>query len=245
MCSATIPRRLDKQLRERFPDLQRIVTPKLHSIPRRIQLSVVDIDRVPYQGNRDLACADTIWSIGKAAAEHVDASAPAVMDMKRVLVFVNQRESTIAVRDYLMSKGIDAIALSRDAKEVRRGETLASFTTAAVETVPKSQEHPGGLADNQANYVPFGQEQPPVKRSLPNVKVVVTTDLGSRGIDTLAVRNVVLYDVPQSSIDFIHRLGRTGRMGRRGRGFVLVGKNDRKDIVAEVREGMHMGQALI
>ncbi len=34
-------------------------------------------------------------------------------------------------------------------------------------------------------------------------------------------------------------------MGRRGRGFVLVGKNDRKDIVAEVREGMHMGQALI
>ena len=77
------------------------------------------------------------------------------------------------------------------------------------------------------------------------MKVLVTTDLGSRGIDTLAVRHVILYDVPHSTIDFIHRLGRTGRMGRRGRGIVLVGKNDRKDVVREVKEGMFKGQALI
>ncbi len=34
-------------------------------------------------------------------------------------------------------------------------------------------------------------------------------------------------------------------MGRRGRGIVLVGKDDRKDVVREVREGMFLGQALI
>jgi ATP-dependent RNA helicase MRH4 len=34
-------------------------------------------------------------------------------------------------------------------------------------------------------------------------------------------------------------------MGRRGRGIVLVGKNDRRDVVAEVKESMFMGQALI
>ena len=73
----------------------------------------------------------------------------------------------------------------------------------------------------------------------------MATDLGSRGIDTTAVRHVILYDVPHSTIDFIHRLGRTGRMGRRGRGIVLVGKGDRRDVVKEVREGMFMGKALI
>jgi ATP-dependent RNA helicase MRH4, mitochondrial len=51
--------------------------------------------------------------------------------------------------------------------------------------------------------------------------------------------------VPHTTIDFIHRLGRAGRMGRRGRGIVLVGKSDRRDIVAEVKESMFMGQALV
>lgn len=243
LCSATIPRSLDTYLRKRFPDIRRLVTPNLHAIPRRVQLGVVDVERTPYQGNKNLACADTIWSIGKAAADH-DGPVKGEMDVKRILVFVNERETTQAVTEYLVSKGIDAVALSRDTPEERQSEMLASFTTAKPLSAPKI-DHPGSLADNQPNYVPIGKEPPPVRRSLPNVKVLVTTDLGSRGIDTLAVRHVILYDVPHSTIDFIHRLGRTGRMGRRGRGIVLVGKNDRRDVVAEVKEGMFKGQALI
>jgi ATP-dependent RNA helicase MRH4 len=34
-------------------------------------------------------------------------------------------------------------------------------------------------------------------------------------------------------------------MGRRGRGIVLVGKHDRKDVVREVKDAMFKGQALI
>jgi ATP-dependent RNA helicase MRH4 len=166
------------------------------------------------------------------------------MDVKRILVFVNEREKTQEVAEYLVSKGVDAFALSRDTSEQRQSEMLASFTSSVPLTAPK-ESHPGLLTDNQPNYVPFGEVAPPVKRHLPNMKVLVTTDLGSRGIDTLAVRHVILYDVPHSTIDFIHRLGRTGRMGRRGRGIVLVGKNDRRDVVAEVKDGMFKGQALI
>ncbi|KUJ07242.1 ATP-dependent RNA helicase mrh4, mitochondrial [Mollisia scopiformis] len=243
LCSATIPRSLDGYLRKRFPEIRRLVTPNLHAIPRRVQLGVVDVEKLPYHGKKDLACADTIWSIGKAAADH-DGPVKGVMDVKRILVFVNEREKTEEVASYLVSKGIDAIALNRDTSDHRQSEMLASFTTSTPLTTAKDS-HPGSLSDNQPNYVPLGQEAPPVKRRLPNVKVVVTTDLGSRGIDTLAVRHVILYDVPHSTIDFIHRLGRTGRMGRRGRGIVLVGKNDRRDVVAEVKEGMFKGQALI
>jgi ATP-dependent RNA helicase MRH4 len=243
LCSATIPRSMDSFLHKRFPDIRRLVTPNLHAIPRRVQLGVVDVERAPYQGNKLLACADTIWSIGKAAAEH-DGPIKGQMDVKRILVFVNEREKTQEVTDYLTSKGVDAIALSRDTPELRQSEMLASFTSSVPLTAPKAS-HPGSLSDNQPNYVPFGEVAPPVKRQLPNTKVLVTTDLGSRGIDTLAVRHVILFDVPHSTIDFIHRLGRTGRMGRRGRGIVLVGKNDRRDVVAEVKDGMFKGQALI
>ncbi|KAF7900704.1 uncharacterized protein EAF01_008006 [Botrytis porri] len=244
LCSATIPRSLDSFLRKRFPSINRLVTPNLHAIPRRVQLGVVDVERDPYRNNKNLACADTIWTIGKAAAEH-DGPIKGVMDVKRILVFVNEREKTQEVADYLKSKGIDAIALSRDTPEERQSEMLASFTSSARLSTPKPDSHPGSLSDNQPNYVPFGKVAPPVKRRLPNTKVLVTTDLGSRGIDTVAVRHVILYDVPHSTIDFIHRLGRTGRMGKRGRGIVLVGKGDRRDVVKEVRDGMFEGKALI
>lgn len=243
LCSATIPRSFDNYIRKRFPNITRLVTPNLHAIPRRVQLGVVDIEATPYQGNKNLACADTIWSIGKAAADH-DGPEKGMVDVKRVLVFVNERETTQELSDYLVSKGIDAIPLSRDTPAERLAEVMSSFTDPNPLSISKA-DHPGSLSDQLPNYVPLGASAPPVGKKLTNIKVIVTTDLSSRGIDTVAVRNVILYDVPNSTIDFIHRLGRTGRMGRRGRGIVLVGKNDRRDIVAEVKELMFRGQALI
>lgn len=247
LCSATIPRSLDSYLRKRFPDIHRLVTPNLHAIPRRVQLGVVDVAKDPYRGNKDLACADTIWTIGKTAAEHIIGSNPDAesLDVKYILVFVNEREKTQELADFLVSKGIDAVALSRDTPEQRQNQALDAFTSSIKQTIsvalPKA-------APGAPNYTPANRAASPPdppKRQLPNTKVLVSTDLGSRGIDTVAVRHVILYDVPHSTIDFIHRLGRTGRMGRRGRGIVLVGKKDRKDIVREVREGMYKGQALI
>ena len=249
LCSATIPRSLDSYLRNRFPDMHRLVTPNLHAIPRHVQLGVIDVEKEPYRGNKNIACADTIWSIGKQAAEHTIERSPKGetterVHIKRILVFVNEREKTQEVADFLNSKGIDSVALNRDTPEQRHFETLGAFTSEHSETVAiveKEAAKPSG-----PNYSPSKTAgQLPPRRHLPNTKVLVSTDLGSRGIDTLAVRHVILYDVPHSTIDFIHRLGRTGRMNRRGRGIVLVGKGDRRDVVREVKEGMFMGQALI
>lgn len=229
-CSATIPRRLDHYLDERFPNMKRITTPNLHAIPRRVQLGVIDASKDPYRNNKNLACADAIWSIGRDASAH-EGGVPGEIDIKRILIFVNEREKTQEVADYLVSKGIDAVALHRDTPENRQSEMLAMFTTAE----PMRKQ----LEDIDRTNPAKG------KRALENTKVIVATDLASRGIDTLGVRHVVLYDVPHTTIDFIHRLGRAGRMGRRGRGIVIMGKDDRRDIVAEVKESMFMGQALV
>ena len=246
LCSATIPRSLDSYLRQRFPDMRRLVTPNLHAVPRRVQLGVVDVEKEPYRGNKSLACADTIWSIGKAAAERAPGDSERANNTP-ILVFVNEREKTQEVSEYLNSKGIHAVALTRDTPEQRQSETLGAFTTIAPKATEMSTDT--SVPQSGAKYIPLNRSpsavNPPPRRRLPNTKVLVTTDLGSRGIDTLAVRHVILYDVPHSTIDFIHRLGRTGRMGRRGRGIVLLGKHDRRDVVREVKEGMFKGQALI
>ena len=256
LCSATIPRSLDSFLNRRYPDIRRLVTPNLHAIPRRVQLGVVDVQRDPYQGNKDLACADNIWQIGKAAAEQnrrdddhsVNSDVAENVDVKRILVFVNEREKTNELAEYLRSKGIQAVALNRDTPEQRQSEVLRTFTSSDRETVPAARSDITTIPPSGPNFSAASRaskDAPQARRQLPNTKVLVSTDLGSRGIDTLAVRHVILYDVPHSTIDFIHRLGRTGRMGRRGRGIVLVGKGDRSDVVREIKEGMYKGQALI
>lgn len=54
------------------------------------------------------------------------------------------------------------------------------------------------------------------------IKVMVVTDLASRGIDLPFVENVIHYDYPQNDKVFIHRSGRTSRAGRKGKIFCLM-----------------------
>ena len=46
--------------------------------------------------------------------------------------------------------------------------------------------------------------------------LLIATDLVGRGMDFLGVHTVINYDFPQSTTDYIHRVGRTGRAGRTG-----------------------------
>ena len=53
-------------------------------------------------------------------------------------------------------------------------------------------------------------------------KVLVATDVASRGIHVDNVAHVINYDLPEVAEDFIHRVGRTGRAGLKGRASSLV-----------------------
>ena len=70
----------------------------------------------PYRNNKDLACADAIDTIGREASLH-EGPVKGEVDVRRVLIFVNEREKTEEVAEYLRSKGIDAEALHRDTPE--------------------------------------------------------------------------------------------------------------------------------
>ena len=48
------------------------------------------------------------------------------------------------------------------------------------------------------------------------LKVVIATDVASRGLDVKELPVVVNFDLPRSSVDYVHRIGRTGRAGESG-----------------------------
>jgi superfamily II DNA/RNA helicase len=54
------------------------------------------------------------------------------------------------------------------------------------------------------------------------LKVVIATDMASRGLDIRHLPVVVNYDLPRSSIDYTHRIGRTGRAGEAGIAYSFV-----------------------
>jgi ATP-dependent RNA helicase RhlE len=53
-------------------------------------------------------------------------------------------------------------------------------------------------------------------------RVLVATDIASRGLHVDDVAHVINYDVPKMAEDFIHRVGRTGRAGLQGHASTLV-----------------------
>ena len=54
------------------------------------------------------------------------------------------------------------------------------------------------------------------------VKVLIATDVASRGLDVKHVTHVVNFAAPRDTADYTHRIGRTGRAGREGTAITFV-----------------------
>ncbi len=62
------------------------------------------------------------------------------------------------------------------------------------------------------------------------VKLLVATDVVGRGIDVSGISHIINYDIPQSSDDYVHRVGRTGRMGKEGVAYTFVTREEGQEL---------------
>ncbi|NWI35465.1 DDX43 helicase, partial [Picathartes gymnocephalus] len=60
------------------------------------------------------------------------------------------------------------------------------------------------------------------------VRILVATDLASRGLDVCDITHVFNFDFPRNIEEYVHRVGRTGRAGRTGEAVTLITSNDWK-----------------
>ena len=87
---------------------------------------------------------------------------------------------------------------------------LAHFSTVALS---------GELNQGQRNQIMDGF-------SKGQQKILITTDLASRGLDLINVSHVINFDMPKHTEEFVHRIGRTGRAGSTGDAISFVGPKD-------------------
>ena len=59
------------------------------------------------------------------------------------------------------------------------------------------------------------------------VRVLIATDIASRGIDVEEITHVVNYDLPDETESYVHRIGRTARAGADGAAISFVSKGQR------------------
>ena len=77
-------------------------------------------------------------------------------------------------------------------------------------------------------------------------RALIATDVAARGIDIVQLPAVVNYDLPRSTADYTHRIGRTGRAGESGVAvsFVTAGVEAHFRLI-EKRHGMRLPREII
>lgn len=62
------------------------------------------------------------------------------------------------------------------------------------------------------------------------IKILIATDIASRGIDIDELPNVINYELPNVAETYVHRIGRTGRAGREGIAVSFCSTEEKKDL---------------
>lgn len=221
-CSATIPNEFNKTLQRLFPTVIPITTPRLHKLPNSLEFKVIDAAVSPYKNSKIKALAQILYAITNDGTEP--------NSEKRCIVFVNEkRDIPKLVEKLTHNYGHTCVGLSGDDAIEERSKKIQAFVQP-----PKPLPFQNSASGPQESVEDF--QIPESNITIPSgakgqrvpfqkLKVLITTDLMARGLNFQALRNVILFDVPKTSIDLVHRVGRTGRMHQGGRVFMIVDKS--------------------
>lgn len=127
-----------------------------------------------------------------------------VAKVEQELIIVRQEDKGALLISLVKEYRGSILVFSRTkhgAKKITRVLNVAGFHSAEIHANRS-------LAQRRAALAGFKSGQ---------CRILVATDIASRGIDVMDIEVVINYDLPDDPSDYIHRIGRTARAGREGR----------------------------
>ena len=135
------------------------------------------------------------------------------VDQKVFLTFDNQKMPTLT---HILS-------------ERKHYESIIIFTSAKakVEEIVRALKKQDYAAHGISSNLEQDQREEVLRgfRSR-RIRILVATDVMSRGIDIKEINMVINYDVPRDAEDYVHRVGRTARANAKGEAISLVNPKD-------------------
>jgi len=135
------------------------------------------------------------------------------VDQKVYLVYDEQKEEVLK---YIISNRKDYNSI-----------LIFSSTKAKVSDIVRSIKSAGFKANGISSNLEQSKREEVLNgfRSK-RIRILVATDVMSRGIDIKEINMVVNFDVPQDAEDYVHRVGRTARVDTKGEAITLVNPRD-------------------
>ena len=190
----------DKCLEMGFSDEMSRLIAKLPNVRRRILLSATDAEEIPsFVGHGNIQRIDYLAG-SKEVSERIalhrgDSPMKDKLETLRSLLLSVGNGSTIVFLNYRESVERTAAYLSE------QGFSVSAFH--------------GGLDQR-------GREAALYRFANGSACVLVSTDLGSRGLDIPDVENIIHYHMPETQEAYLHRVGRTARWDKEGKAFFIL-----------------------
>lgn len=152
-----------------------------------------------------------------------------------VFVSITKGETTnkdISQQYYVIdeSERDDAIIRLMDAENIDKSVVFCR-TKSEVDRLSNVLSNAGYLANGLHGDMEQRQRETVIKGFKENsVKVLVATDVASRGIHVNNISHVFNYHIPFDPESYVHRIGRTGRAGTKGMAITLVTPHEFKEL---------------
>ena len=141
------------------------------------------------------------------SVKHQDTAENIEQDIVRL---TGNRAKIDVLHDLLIKPGFDKVLIFGRTKwgmeKLARNLVERGFRAAAIHGNKSQNQRQRALQEFKTN----------------EVKILIATDVASRGLDIEDVTHVINYDAPITYDDYVHRIGRTGRAGKKGIALTFV-----------------------
>jgi ATP-dependent RNA helicase RhlE len=151
----------------------------------------------------------------------VTPTATTVERIEQSVVFVPHEEKRHALLELLRGDGVESVIVFTRTKH-RANRLAKQLCAGGVEAAAIHGNKSQGARTRTLEGFRRGE-----------IRVLVATDLASRGIDVERVTHVVNYELPNEPASYVHRIGRTGRAGRAGVAVALCDPSER-DLLRDI-----------
>ena len=129
---------------------------------------------------------------------------------QNVVRVINRETKVDQLHDILIGKDVDKVLVFGRTKHsvdaLFKELTFRGFKTGAIHGNKTQGQRKRVLESFKSN----------------EIKILLATDVASRGLDIPDVTHVINYELPESYDDYVHRIGRTGRAGKTGIALTFV-----------------------